>query len=138
MSATTLEINSGFESPRPRTQDIDRHIGTRLRQRRVAVGLTQQRLADLIGVTCQQAHKYENGVNRISASRLFVIAGVLSVDVGYFYEGLEGDPRGDPSPQQRVFLDHARSFRKIRTRKHQEAICLLTRIVANLERGGDA
>jgi transcriptional regulator with XRE-family HTH domain len=101
-------------------------------------GFTQQTLADLIGVTYQQAHKYENGVNRISAGRLYMIARVLGVDVGYFYEGLQSDPPREVSPQQRVFLDLARNFRSIRTRKHQEAICLLTRILANLEDASDA
>jgi transcriptional regulator with XRE-family HTH domain len=100
-------------------------------------GLTQQALADLIGVTYQQAHKYENGVNRIAAGRLYTIAQVLGVDVGYFFEGLQSAPSSEPSPQQRVFLDLARNFRSIRARKHQDAICLLTRILANLENVSD-
>jgi DNA-binding XRE family transcriptional regulator len=53
-----------------RTQDIDRHVGARVRERRIMLGLTQQQLADLIGVTYQQAHKYERGINRVSAGRL--------------------------------------------------------------------
>ena len=96
-------------------------------------GLTQQQVADLIGVTYQQAHKYESGVNRIAAGRLYLIAQVLGVDVGYFFEGLESDTPSAPTPQQRVFLDLARNFRNIRTRKHQEAICMLTRLLANVE-----
>ena len=128
----------GPQLPRqPRAQDIDRHIGARLRQRRVMNGLTQQALADLIGVTYQQAHKYENGVNRIAAGRLYTIAHVLGVDVGYFFEGLQSAGPNEPSPQQRVFLDLARNFRNIRKRKHQEAICLLTRILAGVDGGSD-
>jgi transcriptional regulator with XRE-family HTH domain len=96
-------------------------------------GLTQQTLADLIGVTYQQAHKYEKGVNRIAAGRLYIIAQVLRVDIGYFFEGLQNGSPSEPTPQQRVFLDLARNFRSIRTPKHQEAICSLTRILANLE-----
>src|SRR5665213_1944577 len=57
-----------------RTQDIDHHVGARVRERRIMLGFTQQQLADLIGVTYQQAHKYERGINRISAGRLFEIA----------------------------------------------------------------
>jgi DNA-binding XRE family transcriptional regulator len=53
-----------------RTQDIDHHVGARVRERRIMLGLTQQQLADLIGVTYQQAHKYERGINRVSAGRL--------------------------------------------------------------------
>jgi transcriptional regulator with XRE-family HTH domain len=101
-------------------------------------GLTQQALADLIGVTYQQAHKYENGVNRISAGRLYMIARVLGVDVGYFFEGLQGDRPREATPQERIFLDHARNFRNIRTQRHREAICLLTRILANVESGSGA
>ncbi|MBV9553720.1 MAG: helix-turn-helix transcriptional regulator, partial [Alphaproteobacteria bacterium] len=54
-----------------RTQDIDHHVGARVRERRIMLGFTQQQLADLIGVTYQQAHKYERGINRISAGRLY-------------------------------------------------------------------
>ena len=53
-----------------RTQDVDRHVGARVRERRIMLGFTQQQLADLIGVTYQQAHKYERGINRVSAGRL--------------------------------------------------------------------
>ena len=53
-----------------RTQDVDRHVGARVRERRIMLGLTQQQLADLIGVTYQQAHKYERAINRVSAGRL--------------------------------------------------------------------
>jgi DNA-binding XRE family transcriptional regulator len=70
-----------------RTQDIDRHVGARIRERRIMLGLTQQQLADLIGVTYQQAHKYERGINRVSAGRLFEVAQVLGVPVSYFFDG---------------------------------------------------
>jgi DNA-binding XRE family transcriptional regulator len=71
-----------------RTQDVDRHVGARIRERRIMLGLTQQQLADLIGVTYQQAHKYERGINRVSAGRLFEVAQVLSVPVSHFFDGL--------------------------------------------------
>jgi transcriptional regulator with XRE-family HTH domain len=137
MKAEICDWGTRFGSRRPRAQDIDRHIGAQLRRRRVMNGLTQQGLADLIGVTYQQAHKYENGVNRIAAGRLYTIAQVLAVDVGYFFEGLESAARTEPSPQQRVFLDLARNFRSIRARRHQEAICLLTRILAGLDHASE-
>jgi transcriptional regulator with XRE-family HTH domain len=137
MNAEIREWNPPFGQRRPRAQDIDRHIGARLRRQRVLNGLTQQKMADLIGVTYQQAHKYESGVNRIAAGRLYVIAQVLGVDVGYFFEGLESAAPSEPNVQQRVFLDLARNFRSIRARKHQEAICLLTRILANLEHASE-
>ena len=68
--------------------DIDLHLGKRLRRRRRLLGLTQQQLADCCGVRFQQIQKYECGANRVSAARLWRIAGALDVPVGYFFEGL--------------------------------------------------
>jgi transcriptional regulator with XRE-family HTH domain len=133
MTAEIYDWGTRFGLRRPRAQDIDRHIGARLRQRRIMNGLTQQQIADLIGVAYQQAQKYETGRNRIAAGRLYVIAHVLGVDVGYFFEGFEGELPSAFTPQQRVLFELARNFRNIRTRKHQEVICLLTRILANVE-----
>lgn len=73
--------------------DIDLHLGKRLRRRRRLLGLTQQQLAVAIGIRFQQIQKYECGANRISAARIFELAAALEVPVGYFYEGLdEGEP----------------------------------------------
>ena len=69
-------------------QDIDLHLGKRLRARRRLLGLTQQQLAQVVGVRFQQIQKYECGANRISAARLWRLAEVLGVGVGYFYDGL--------------------------------------------------
>src|SRR6202000_2721329 len=85
-----------------RTQDIDRHVGARVRERRIMLGFTQQQLADQIGVTYQQAHKYERGINRISAGRLFEIAHVLSVSINYFFEGIEANDGRAISPRERM------------------------------------
>jgi transcriptional regulator with XRE-family HTH domain len=74
-------------------QDVDVHLGKRLRSRRRLLGLTQQQLALVVGVRFQQIQKYECGANRISASRLWRLAEVLEVPVGYFYDGLESAPR---------------------------------------------
>lgn len=67
---------------------IDMRLGQKLRARRMEVGLSQEKLAELLGVTFQQVQKYEKGVNRIAASRLFQISAALDVTVGYFFEGL--------------------------------------------------
>jgi transcriptional regulator with XRE-family HTH domain len=80
MSAPGFELDRSGGARRLGAQDIDRHIAARLRQLRITNGLTQRTLADLIGVTCQEAHKYETGTNWISASRLYLIAKVLEVD----------------------------------------------------------
>jgi transcriptional regulator with XRE-family HTH domain len=113
-----------------RTQDIDRHVGARVRERRIMLGFTQQQLADLIGVTYQQAHKYERGINRISAGRLYEIAHVLSVPVNYFFDGLEGDAARAVSPRERMCLELARNFAQIPNERYQEALSQLARVLA--------
>lgn len=76
---------------------IDKHIGGRVRARRVMLGLSQEKLADALGLTFQQVQKYEKGVNRIGASRLLHIAGILDVNIEFFFEGIPGlRPSGLP------------------------------------------
>jgi transcriptional regulator with XRE-family HTH domain len=72
------------EGPNP----IDVHVGARLRLRRTLLGLSQEKLGEAVGITFQQLQKYERGANRISASRLFNLAQVLSVPVTFFFEDL--------------------------------------------------
>ena len=115
---------------RARPQDIDRHVGNRMRERRIMLGLTQQQMADLIGVTYQQAHKYEKGINRIAAGRLYNVARALGVEVGYFFEGLDDAQPFQPTAQQRMLLELARNFISLTSRRHQEAICVLARALA--------
>ena len=94
------------------------------------LGLTQQQLAEMVGVTYQQAHKYERGINRVSAGRLYQIAEVLNVPITYFYEGLGVEaPRAAP-PHQRMLLEIARNFGEIQNEKHQEAVSQLARVLA--------
>ena len=127
---------TGSMTPRSRAEDIDRHVGARMRERRMMLGLSQQELAALIGVTYQQAHKYEKGINRIAAGRLSTIAQALGVEVSYFFENAEADQASvAPSPQQRLLLELARSFVALPSRKHQEAICNLARVLANHDLG---
>jgi transcriptional regulator with XRE-family HTH domain len=73
--------------------DIDVHLGKRLRRRRRLLGLTQQQLAGAVGVRFQQIQKYECGANRISAARLWQLSEALEVPVGYFYDGLSEQSR---------------------------------------------
>lgn len=72
------------EGPDP----IDRHVGTRIRGRRVGMRISQTKLGQAIGVTFQQIQKYESGANRVGASNLFRIARTLRVEVSFFFEGL--------------------------------------------------
>ena len=74
---------------------VDAHVGKRIRHRRWMVGMTQQQLADRVGIKFQQIQKYETGMNRVSASRLWDIAEALTVPVSFFFEGLsENDAKG--------------------------------------------
>lgn len=68
---------------------IDKKIGQRVRARRLEIGMSQERLAELLGVTFQQVQKYEKGTNRIAASRLFDISLALGKPVGDFFDGLD-------------------------------------------------
>ncbi|XDA97562.1 helix-turn-helix transcriptional regulator [Sulfitobacter sp. LCG007] len=77
------------------THVVDVHVGKRIRQRRWLVGMTQQRLAELVGIKFQQIQKYETGANRVSASRLWDIADALEVEVSFFFEGLKADQDPD-------------------------------------------
>ena len=119
-------------STRPRPQDIDRHVGAKLRERRLMLGMSQQQMAELIGVTYQQAHKYEKGINRIAGGRLYTIAQALGVEVSYFYEGVgAGVDAFKPTAKQRLLLELTRSFTHITDRRQQEALCSLARALAN-------
>ena len=94
------------------------------------LGLSQQQMAEMIGVTYQQAHKYERGINRISTGRLFEISQVLGGSVGFFYEGLESDSGEELKNRQRMCLEVARNFTQIDNKIHQEALSHLARALA--------
>ena len=117
--------------PANRASAIDRHVGARIRERRIMLGLSQQQMADMIGVTYQQAHKYERGINRISAGRLYEITRVLNVPITYFFEGLDITEDDESlNPRQRMCLELARNFASISNQRHQEALSQLARALA--------
>lgn len=98
--------------------EVDVHVGKRIRQRRWMNGTTQQQLAEAVGIKFQQIQKYETGMNRVSASRLWDIANVLGVPVAFFFEGLDngvaavpktGDLPGDILADKEA-LDLLRSY----------------------------
>jgi len=68
---------------------VDVHVGKRIRHRRWMVGMTQQQLGEIVGIKFQQIQKYETGMNRVSASRLWDIAAALDVPINFFFEGIE-------------------------------------------------
>lgn len=79
----------GGERNARRANLIDTHVGARLRLRRMLLGMSQEKLGESLGLTFQQVQKYEKGVNRVGASRLFDLAQVLGVPVQYFYDELD-------------------------------------------------
>ena len=74
---------------------VDVHVGKRIRHRRWLAGMTQQNLAESVGIKFQQIQKYETGANRVSASRLWDIADALEVNVSFFFEGLDHEGETD-------------------------------------------
>jgi transcriptional regulator with XRE-family HTH domain len=114
-----------------RAAAMDNHVGARIRERRSMLGMSQQQLAAAIGVTYQQAHKYERGLNRISAGRLHAIATALGVKVGFFFEGVaDHGSQTAITPRQRMGLELVRNFAAIDNAKHQEALSQLVRALA--------
>ena len=79
------------------THPVDVHVGKRIRHRRWLVGMTQQQLAERVGIKFQQIQKYETGANRVSASRLWDIADALEVPVSFFFEGLNEEEEAKTS-----------------------------------------
>ena len=118
-----------------RPEDTDWHVGARMRERRIMLGLTMEQMAELVGVTLQQAGKYEKGTNRVASGRLYKIAQALDVDIGYFFERTSRDDASRPTRQQRLLLEFARNFMAIPNRKHQEELVSLARALAEPDAG---
>jgi len=119
------KVNRGWS-----TVTIDAHVGARIRQRRIALSLSQRHIAELIGITSQQWNKYECGINRVSAARLYQIARVLNASIAYFYEGVsQQTPQQAPAHQDRL-LEMTRHFLKIRNGKYKKAVSDLARALA--------
>lgn len=125
---------------------IDTHVGSRVRLRRMLLGMSQERLGDSMGLTFQQVQKYEKGVNRIGASRLFQISKILDVPVQFFFEeapyaGGDGSaPRGMAEPDSEAFileflnsregLELNRAFVKISDAKVRKSVVDLVRALS--------
>jgi transcriptional regulator with XRE-family HTH domain len=109
-------------------QEADRHVGARVRERRIMLGLTLRRLAERIGTTEQQVSKYERSLDRITAGRLHRVAEALGVGPAHFFEGLGTERPAEP--EQRMMLELAGDFLNLPSRRHQEAIAELARALA--------
>ena len=137
--------DKGSRRPNP----IDVHVGSRVRFRRMLLGMSQEKLGEKLGLTFQQIQKYEKGINRIGASRLFDLSQVLGVPVQFFYEEA---PSGEPQPampdgfaekpaensiveflRSRDGLELNKAFVRISDAKARRAIVDLVRSLANEE-----
>ncbi len=120
--------------------DIDRHVGQRLRRRRRLMGLTQKELAERVGIRFQQIHKYETGINRMTASRLYELAKALGAPVEHFYEGLNGDGQGQDSQgdllARRETLELVRAYYKLGRGPRQRLLELAKALQAALDLPG--
>jgi transcriptional regulator with XRE-family HTH domain len=112
-----------------RLSDIDRRVGERIRERRILLGLTQERLAARLAVSYQQLHKYESGENRLSAGRLYQLAVELNVPVSYFFDGVEAPDR-PPSERDRLVLQTARAIAGIGDPEAQRILAELARFLS--------
>jgi len=115
---------------RKKMTSVDAHVGARVREHRISLGLTQRELGEMVGATSQAIYKYERGIDRLSAGQLYEIASALNQPVTDFYEGL-----GKEAPQRFVVhrrraLEIARYFTEIPSEKHQQAFGALVRLLA--------
>ena len=120
---------------------IDKHIGSRVRARRIMLGMSQEKLADALGITFQQVQKYERGMNRVSVGRLYQVAAALDVPMSFFYPeptaaaaeagaqevaDLVGEIAGTPEA-----LELLRAFGRIENRATRRRVCDLVAAVAD-------
>jgi len=130
-----------------RPNPVDLHVGARIRMRRKILGVSQERLAEDLGLTFQQIQKYERGANRVSASKLYEIARSLQSPVGFFFEGLESTTAegvaegGEPFVHDFLMtaegLELASLFPRITRQKVRRRILELVRSMAEEEMGDD-
>ncbi len=109
-----------------RPHPVDVHVGARVRQRRTLLGMTQTDLGDALGLTFQQVQKYENGKNRISASKLFKLSQVLDVSIEYFFDHMPPVVAASPMITQET-LKLVRSYYEIEDAKIRKRVYELTK-----------
>jgi transcriptional regulator with XRE-family HTH domain len=111
--------------------DNDKHVGRRIRERRVVLGLNQTKLADGLGISFQQIQKYEKGFDRMGAGMLYGCAQLLDVPPEYFFEGLEGSDSGTPDvTKSDEALKLTRAYYSINDPKQRQRIWRLVQALA--------
>ena len=133
----------------PEPHQVDVHVGERLKQRRLTLGLSQERLGELLGLTFQQIQKYERGTNRLGASRLFEAACALDVEIAYFFDGVARNAGGlareaiddvssagcGPAATRRETLELVRAFERIGDPELRRWLLEITEAVAAADIG---
>jgi transcriptional regulator with XRE-family HTH domain len=114
---------------------IDRQVGERVRRRRILLGLTQDQLAEVLGISYQQIQKYETGANRISAGRLAQIADALEVQPGWFFGATEQSDSASGS--SRAVIELVRNFSRIEDERIRTHLMALVRALAGSSEEGD-
>ena len=139
MPRGTRRRTAGKDGPHP----VDVHVGQRLRTRRTLLGMSQEKVAEKLGLTFQQLQKYEKGANRVSASRLHELSQILDVPQSFFFEELPTNPKGskqaapptsdaarDPM-NKRETLELVRAYYRIKDPAIRDRIKALTRAMAS-------
>ena len=138
--------------PKKQPNPIDGQVGSRMRLRRMLVGMSQERLGELLGLTFQQVQKYEKGVNRIGAGRLFEVSRILDVPIDYFYEDVNSQITGhapgfSEEPESAPVMDFVASpeglqlsvaFLRIRDPKVRKRVLDLVKSLAEESEGNGA
>lgn len=116
----------------PYSTDVDAHVGQQIRAHRVELGLTQEDIAKALALSYQQVQKYETGANRVSAGRLYQIAGLLQVPVENFFKGVEAP--AVPLPHggiNRGDISFAKNFQRIRSAKARAVVVTMVAAIAD-------
>ena len=152
--APTRPTVNGDKDGRP--SPIDVHVGTRIRLRRTLLAMSQERLGDALGLTFQQVQKYERGVNRVGASRLFDLSRVLDVPISFFFDDMpeavagpnasarsrvagfadSQDPFGDDTMSRRETLELVRAYYRIADPSLRKKVFELIKSMVPAEGGG--
>ncbi len=130
-----------MSAPGPKlAKKVDAHVGAQIRQRRIMLGMTQEQLAQTLNISYQQVQKYETGANRVSAGRLYDIAGKLDVDIAFFFEDIEPSTERGRLPHggtNRSTIELASNFSEISEPGIRAAISGLVKTLAGRRGSGD-
>lgn len=121
-------------APDTSAADIDRHVGERIRRRRVMLGLTQEQLGDALGISYQQIQKYETGANRVSAGRLFKISQILETSIASLFDGLGKKQDDEVTSASRHVIELVRAFSKISDERVRGSVMSLVRSLAEQDK----